>query len=208
MHIGFMRRGNLMKGRTYMNKQIWTMILLAVLLGIAFGALHAKSVSEKKASIIHSEPTHVIEMTESNEMPLSADVKVIHKAEDPDIPDEIEEACITYGKHYGISPEFLEALIWQESRYISDVVSDDGSCIGLCQINQNCHKKRMKSLGVTDLTDPRQNIAVACDYLAELFQKSDDPEQVLNWYNGSSRKTSKYARAVILKSEELKVKHE
>ena len=196
-----------MKGRADMNKT-WLMVLLAVLLGIACGALHAKSIADHKASDVHSEPTHYIEQTESNEMPISADVKVIHKADDPDIPDVIEEACITYGKQYGISPEFLEALIWQESRYIADVVSDDGNCIGLCQINQKCHKKRMKRLGVTDLTDERQNIAVACDYLSELFAKSDDPEVVLNWYNGTDRKTSKYSRAIILKSEELKVKHE
>ena len=58
------------------------------------------------------------------------------------------------------------------------------------------------------MTDERQNIAVACDYLSELFAKSDDPEVVLNWYNGTDRKTSKYSRAIILKSEELKVKHE
>ena len=196
-----------MKGRADMNKT-WLMVLMAILLGIACGALHAKSVAEHKASVVHSEPTHYIEQTESKEMPISADVKVIHKADDPDIPDVIEEACITYGKQYGISTEFLEALIWQESRYIADVVSDDGNCIGLCQINQKCHKKRMKRLGVTDLTDERQNIAVACDYLAELFAKSDDPEVVLNWYNGTDRKTSKYSRAIILKSEELKVKHE
>lgn len=196
-----------MKGRADMNKT-WLMVLLAVLLGIACGALHAKSVAEHKASVVHSEPTHYIEQTESKEMPISADVKVIHKADDSDIPDVIEEACITYGKQYGISTEFLEALIWQESRYIADVVSDDGNCIGLCQINQKCHKKRMKRLRVTDLTDERQNIAVACDYLSELFAKSDDPEVVLNWYNGTDRKTSKYSRAIILKSEELKVKHE
>ena len=104
-----------MKGRADMNKT-WLMVLLAVLLGIACGALHAKSVAEHKASVVHSEPTHYIEQTESKEMPISADVKVIHKADDPDIPDVIEEACITYGKQYGISVEFLEALIWQESR--------------------------------------------------------------------------------------------
>ena len=141
-------------------------------------------------------------------MPISTDVKVIHRDEDPEIPDVIEEACITYGKQYGISPEFLEALIWQESRYIADVVSDDGKCIGLCQINQTCHKRRMKRLGVTDLTDERQNIVVACDYLSEIFAEHPDPEEALCIYNGYHGKTSKYARAIILKSEELKIKHE
>ena len=190
-----------------MTKQTRISIMLAILAGILAGCCHAYSVANHKASIVHSEPTHYIEQTETKEMPISADVKVIHRDEDPEIPDVIEEACITYGKEYGISPEFLEALIWQESRYVADV-SDDGKCIGLCQINQTCHKRRMKRLGVTDLTDERQNIAVACDYLAEIFAEHPDPEEALCIYNGYHGKTSKYSRAIILKSEELKVKHE
>lgn len=195
-----------------MNKT-WVAVLLAILLGITCGALHAKSVAEKKnQDRIKPEPTRYIEQNETNEMPLSADVKVIHKAEDPDIPDEIEEACHVYGKQYGISVEFLEALIWKESRYQADAVSSDGNCIGLCQINQGCHKKRMKRLGVSDLTDPRQNIAVACDYLAEIFEEHADPYEAVMIYNGDGRwkngTISKYAKEVMLKSEELKVKHE
>ena len=191
-----------------MKNKDFLIICMAILIGILFGAMHAFSVASHKTSDVKSTPAHYIEQTESNEMPLATDVKVIHKANDPDIPDEIEDACITYGKQYGISTEFLEALIWQESRYIADVVSDDGNCIGLCQINQKCHKKRMKRLGVTDLTDARQNIAVAADYLAEIFEEHPEPEEALCIYNGYHGKTSKYSRAIILKSEELKVKHE
>lgn len=195
-----------------MNKN-WILLLMAILLGITCGMLHAKSVAEHKGqNKIQTQPTHIIEQTESHEMPLDVDVKVIHKAEDPDIPDEIEEACIIYGKQYGISVEFLEALIWKESRFDADVVSSDGNCVGLCQINQTCHKKRMKKLGVTDLTDERQNIAVACDYLAEIFEEHPDPYEALMIYNGDGRwksgKVSKYAKEIVLKSEELKVKHE
>lgn len=195
-----------------MKKETWICVALAVLLGIAFGALHGKSVAEKKGQDkIKPEATHYIEQNESNEMPLAEDVKVIHRADDPDIPDEIEEACHVYGKQYGISVEFLEALIWKESRYQAEAVSSDGTCIGLCQINQGCHKKRMKRLGVTDLTDPRQNIAVACDYLAEIFEEHPDPYEAVMVYNGDGRwksgKVSKYAKEIILKSEELKAKH-
>lgn len=195
-----------------MNKKDFTIICMAILIGVLFGAMHAYSVANHKRSDVKATPTHIIEQTESNEMPLATDVKVIHKANDPDIPDEIEEACHVYGKQYGISVEFLEALIWKESRFDADVVSDDGSCIGLCQINQNCHKKRMKKLGVTDLTDTRQNIAVACDYLAEIFEEHPEPHEALMVYNGDGRwksgKVSKYAKEIVLKSEELKVKHE
>ena len=195
-----------------MNKKDFKIVCMAILIGILFGALHVYSVKSHKASDVKATPTHYIEQTTSNEMPLATDVKVIHKANDPDISDDIEEACHVYGKQYGISVEFLEALIWQESRFKADVVSDDGKCIGLCQINQGCHKKRMKKLGITDLTDTRQNIAVACDYLAEIFEEHPDPVEVLMIYNGDGRwksgKVSKYAKEIILKSEELKVKHE
>lgn len=195
-----------------MKNKDFLIICMAILIGILFGAMHAYSVASHRTSDVKATPTHYIEQNESNEMPLATDVKVIHKANDPDIPDEIEDACITYGKQYGISVEFLEALIWQESRFKADVVSDDGNCIGLCQINQKCHKKRMKRLGVTDLTDARQNIAVAADYLAEIFEEHPEPHEALMVYNGDGRwkngKVSKYAKEIVLKSEELKVKHE
>lgn len=196
-----------------MNKQTWMMVLLAVLLGIACGALHAKSVSDHKGQdLIQPEPTKYIEQSEFKELPISADVKIVNRYNDESIPDDIEDACNIYGQKYGISPEFLEALIWQESRYQADAISDDGSCIGLCQINESCHRRRMKRLGVTDLLDGRQNIAVACDYLAEIFSEHPDPAEALMVYNGDGRwktgKISNYANQIIIKSEELKVKHE
>lgn len=46
------------------NKMTWMAVLLAILLGIACGALHAYSVAEKKTSIVYSEPTHYIEQSQ------------------------------------------------------------------------------------------------------------------------------------------------
>lgn len=188
-------------------------VLLAILCGVLACACHSYSVEQHKMHrSANPEPTHYLMQMETYEMPISPDVKLLKKYDDPDIPDDIEEACQHYGEEYGISVEFLEALIWRESRYQADVVSADGNCIGLCQVNPSCHKQRMKSLGVEDLTDARQNIAVAADYLAEIFEEHPDPAEALMVYNGDSRwkkgKVSKYAKDIILKSEELKVKHE
>lgn len=49
-----------------------------------------------------------------------------------------------------------------------DAVGDNGNSLGIMQINTRWHTERMDALGVTDLTDPVQCVAVAIDYLAEL----------------------------------------
>lgn len=50
----------------------------------------------------------------------------------------------------------------------------------------------MKELGVTDLYDPRQNMTVAADYLAELFEEYGEPGMVLMKYNGDSTSVARY----------------
>ena len=47
------------------NKMTWMAVLLAILLGITCGALHAYSVAENKTSIVYSEPTHYIEWSQA-----------------------------------------------------------------------------------------------------------------------------------------------
>lgn len=134
------------------------------------------------------------------------------RVHDDGIPAEVRESCEKWGEIYNICPEFIEALAYQESRFKPDVVSADGSCIGICQINQYCHKNRMKRLEVTDLTDIDQNIHVAADYLAEIFVEHDgEPEIVLMIFNGDSSwqkgRTSAYAREIVERSAELERLH-
>ena len=133
--------------------------------------------------------------------------------EDPDIPDDIEQAAVLYGMEYSICPEFIEAICHHESRFKAEVKSRDGKCIGLMQVNPSCHKGRMERLGVNkeDLLTVQGNIRVACDYLAELFGEYEDPVTVLMIYNGDSRwrqgKVSSYAKNILEMSQELEKKH-
>lgn len=105
---------------------------------------------------------------------------------DPDIPDEVEEAARIWGEHYNISPEFLEAVAWTESRF--DPEAENSGCIGLMQISPKWHRDRMERLGITeeDLWTVNGSMAVAADYLRELFEIHDDPYWVLMTYNGDS----------------------
>jgi hypothetical protein len=202
-----------------LKKNIYS-IILAIVLGMIFGAAHIDSCNRKKTeeglilnithTVIEEEPVIIQETVKSIE-PIEIEVTEM-KYTDPDIPDEVEEAAIKYGEEYNIQPEFLEALAWRESRYHPDAVSSDGSCIGLCQINPKWHKERMKRTGKDDLYQIDDNMNIAADYLADLFKDhSGDPEIVLMIYNGdhSYKKgnISKYAQDIVNKSQELERKH-
>lgn len=204
------------------NKYFWTALVLEILLGVSFGALHAYSVAAHKAQRDTLSGRLITKPAEEvkSEYKAIEEPKIIFAKEETDfirtyddgIPQEVKESAERWGQFYNICPEFIEALAYQESRFDSDVVSADGSCVGLCQIKASCHKKRMERLGVTDLTDIDQNIEVAADYLWEIFQEHDgEPETVLMIYNGDSRWTSgyisTYAREIVEKSQDYERMH-
>lgn len=128
-----------------------------------------------------------------------------------EVPKDIEEFCIKYGKENGIAPELLEAIIWKESRFQPEAVNK--SCKGLMQVNTGCHKKRMDRLGVSDIYDPEGNIAVGSDYLRELFEAHEDTATVLELYNGDGSaaadqtRDSAYAKKVMAISTALERSH-
>ena len=192
-------------------KYLWMCILLAVLTGILAGALHAKAVASHKAQKdtfsgqITNRPTETITLvyepiTQPQAVFEGVEKEVVEIVDDG-IPLEVKEVCEKYGAEYFICPELLESLAYQESRFIADVVSADGVCVGVCQINQKCHKARMKRLGVTDLTDAEQNIHVACDYLAEILTEHEDIAEALYIYNGNTSGLEYYQRTGDVKSK-------
>ncbi|MCM1192694.1 MAG: lytic transglycosylase domain-containing protein [Acetatifactor muris] len=126
---------------------------------------------------------------------------------------EVEEISIRTGEEFGICPELLQAVAWQESRYQED--AEAGGCSGLMQVSERWHRERMERLGASDLHDPEENMRVAADYLAELAEEYEDIGMALMVYNGDSgageyRETGKlsgYAEAVLKMSYELEQKH-
>lgn len=210
-------------GEFMKNKYFYTSILLAILCGMLAGACHLHSVEQHKAkgdtfaSLVSHSPTETTKavyepITEPKVVYARNDDIVISRLIDDGIPTEVKKAAEKWGNHYGICPELIEALAYQESRFIPDIVSADGSCIGLCQVNPSCHKARMEKLGVTDLTDIDGNIAVATDYLEELFEQYEgDVDILLMAYNGDSSykngHISRYAAEILERSEDYERLH-
>lgn len=123
--------------------------------------------------------------------------------------DYIEIIC----QERGICPELVEAIIERESGWDPEAVN--GDCIGLMQVSEKWHQDRMERLGVTDLTDPYDNILVGVDYLAELFEQYEDVGAVLMKWNGDNRLSEyletgelyEYAEKVLERSAELERLH-
>lgn len=140
---------------------------------------------------------------------------------DPDLPDELEEACYIYGEMFGVLPELLEAICDVETggTYQTDLVDSTGKCVGPMQINISAQKNRIKEYGLTaeDMKTYDSAMLVATSYIAELFAEYEDPAVVLMKYNGASTalqkykqtgKLNPYTRYVLKLSEDLEEKHQ
>ena len=113
----------------------------------------------------------------------------VNAEEKIEVPEEVKEISEELGAEYNICPELIQAICWKESRFQADAVN--GDCIGIMQVSPKWHKDRMKTLGVTDLTDIRQNMTVAVDYLASLMVDGEDAEEALMRYHGESKITQR-----------------
>ena len=130
--------------------------------------------------------------------------------------DEWESYTEVVCEERNICPELVQAIIERESSW--NPKAKNGDCIGLMQINPKYQQERMKKFGVTDLTDPYDNILVGTDYLLELFEKYGDVYAVLMFYNAGYSENyglkawedgrySKYAIEVSERSAELERLH-
>lgn len=151
---------------------------------IAADRAYEREVEAERARWAAIEEAGGFDETMLAEIAYATEMEKINAFNDPDILDEVEEAARKWGEVYNISPEFLEAVAWRESRYDPEAVN--GGCVGLMQVAPVWHGDRMERLGVEDLTEVDGNMAVAADYLAELFATYNDPYWVLMTYNGDS----------------------
>ena len=127
------------------------------------------------------------------------------------LSEEIQEYTYYLCEAYYIDFDFVMALMYSESSFRADIVSDTND-YGLMQINAVNHKELSDKLGITDFTDPYQNIRAGLYILRRLFEKYDDAAKVLMVYNmgeyGASSLWEKdicstaYTNKVLAKAEE------
>lgn len=130
-------------------------------------------------------------------------IKDLDKNQIYDIPNDIQALCEQYGQEYNICPEFIEALIWKESRFTAN--AQNGKCVGLCQVNYVLHAERTDK----PITSKEGNIEACTNYLADLFYKYEDPTTVLNIYGGygNVETETSYSKEVLNISADLERIH-
>ena len=136
-----------------------------------------------------------------------------------DVPltEELQDVIIDTASGRGVDPELVLAVIEKESGYNPDASGDNGRSQGLMQIWRSFHEKRMEKLGAVNLYDPKDNVLVGIDILAEKLDKYEDVEKALIAYNAGDAGAKKhyfskgiysssYSRAVMEIAEKIRTK--
>lgn len=105
----------------------------------------------------------------------------------PDVPLDADllQAVIAACEDYDLDLVTALAVMETESGYHVNAIN--GPCVGLYQINTEYAVAYTDALGVTDLTDPRQNIESGIWYLSELISRYGDLDHALMAYNLGSK---------------------
>lgn len=164
---------------------LWTLIFIGVILLVAIAFSHppvdiAEGITNIQVAKIKAAPTDKL-----YDVPLEADLQL-----------HIKELC----EAYGVDMPLVLAVIGQESNYDAEAIGDNGNSVGLMQIQPMHHSRRMDRLGITDLTDPYQNITVGIDLLAELLADSGSTEWAVTAYNAGAG-TADFNKAIGARSE-------
>lgn len=122
-------------------------------------------------------------LTSSSKLTIETNLEInnfIEEVEEQTLEEKIDEAIDFICLQYNVDPYLVKCIVWNESRYTPDV--SNGDCVGLMQISTYWHAERAEKLGVSNLYDPVSNILVGVDFLAELFEKYEDPVLVMLLY--------------------------
>lgn len=122
---------------------------------------------------------------------------------DVDLDDELQQYIDDVCAEYGVEAAVVMAIIETESGCDPSLVGDAGHSWGLMQIYSTQHTARCVRLGAWNLLDPRMNVRVGVDYLAELLDCGHGMEWALSWYNGHGGEPCDYAYTVITRAEQL-----
>ena len=93
-----------------------------------------------------------------------------------EVPENIKAICKAKEEQYDISATFLEALIYEESRFHVDAAN--GPCRGLCQVNIRFYPHNWK--------DPEANIDAACQVIMSIIEQNgaEDMAEITSLYHG------------------------
>lgn len=95
---------------------------------------------------------------------------------------------------YGIPPEILKAVAWQESGWNPRAVGDGGNSFGMMQIYRVAHPDYNVPRGKAD---PAYNIDYGARFLKGLYNRYGSWGEAVKHYNGSGPAADRYRNSVL-----------
>ncbi|MGV8119638.1 MAG: lytic transglycosylase domain-containing protein [Candidatus Xenobiia bacterium LiM19] len=107
---------------------------------------------------------------------------------------EINNLLDNAAQKYGIPPDVLKSIAWQESGWKPGVTGDGGDSHGMMQINSPAHPDYDAKRGQQDIA---YNIDYGAKLLKSLYDKYGSWPKAVERYNGSGPMAQKYASSVM-----------
>lgn len=107
---------------------------------------------------------------------------------------QINEMLGAAADKYGIPPDILKAIAWQESGWNPKAVGDGGNSSGMMQIYKVAHPDYDVARGKAD---PAYNIDYGARFLKNLHDRYGSWEQAIKHYNGSGPAADRYRNSVL-----------
>jgi|GEM_PF-2809225 len=129
-----------------------------------------------------AEAQTIIESTTKADKPITAvDCKQVYY----DIPLEKQYQDFVFAmcEKYNVPVNIVLGIMWRESKFYFMAVSSDKQCVGIMQVKRINYDELNKQLGITDLTNPQQNIESGIYIFSKLLSKYGDCHKALVCYN-------------------------
>jgi len=193
-----MKKPSRISGNKAVNRIIASWVVIALFftsIGVISGAIIGKQTTHEEAEYaVIGETVEVFDFSKAevfggyDDRVFTAEISLDWEpdVEFTPITDEMDtdlQAFVYYlCKGYNLDFTLVMALIKQESHFDPSVISETND-YGLMQINQRNHKWLSETLGLTDYTDPYQNVRAGTFILRKLFESYQNTNMVLMAYN-------------------------
>ena len=125
---------------------------------------------------------------------LRVEVKPLDKYRDIPLSHELQDVALAACEEYGILPDVLFAVMEVESGYQTD--AKNGECYGLMQIHSINLPWLSEQIGVTDLSDPTQNIKAGAYILGGYLERYSLTDSLMAYNLGEGGAKGQWAQGI------------
>lgn len=184
--------------KSEMTRRLISTLIIVLLFGLAIGSIlgyalgsHITAKDEEKSEVymIEQGQVNLLYMGVYEDHSFTKEISIDWDVGDVDfipieceMPEEQQEFVYYLCSGYNLDFTLVMALIQYESNFNPNVISSTND-YGYMQINVINQDWLTETLGVTDYTDPYQNIRAGIFVLRKLFERYQDTNMVLMAYN-------------------------